>query len=220
MILLVDNFDSFSHNLGRYLTLLGQTVRIARNDAVNAARVERMRPEAIVLSPGPCTPKEAGGCLDLVRQFHTRLPILGICLGHQVIVEALGGRVVQSNQPIHGRASMIMHDGAGVFARVPNPTSVGRYHALIAEAASLPESLQVSARTEDGTIMAVRHRALPVIGLQFHPESILTDCGFDYLANFLRMAGLDVRRPRTDRNRARNGARSTAEFAPPRPVTF
>ena len=219
MILLVDNFDSFAHNLGRYLTLLGQTVQVVRNNAISADQVESMRPRALVLSPGPGTPRAAGCCISLVQRFENKLPILGVCLGHQAIVEALGGRIVRSERPVHGRASVIEHDGRGVFADIPNPTLVGRYHSLIASH-KVPASLHVSARTGDGVIMAVQHVARPVIGLQFHPESILTDNGLAILANFLDIAGLDVDRHETEHDRSQGTGPSSQWTVSGRPVTF
>jgi anthranilate synthase component 2 len=192
MILLIDNYDSFVHNLARYLRRLGQTTRVVRNTAIDTAGVRALRPEAIVLSPGPCAPRQAGCSLDVVRELHAGLPILGVCLGHQAIAEALGGRVVRAGEPVHGRSFPIRHDGRGVFAGLPQPIIGCRYHSLVVEEQSLPDCLEVSARTDDGTIMALRHRRLPVVGLQFHPESILTDMGYALLAGFLRMAGLAV----------------------------
>jgi anthranilate synthase/aminodeoxychorismate synthase-like glutamine amidotransferase len=192
MILLIDNYDSFVYNLARYLRRLGQTTHVVRNSAIDLAGVRALRPEAIVLSPGPCAPRQAGCSLELVRQLHTRLPILGVCLGHQTIAEALGGRVVRGREPVHGRSFPIYHDGRGVFEGLPRPIIGCRYHSLVVEEDSLPDCLEVSARTEDGTIMGLRHRRLPVVGLQFHPESILTDCGYALLAGFLRLAGLAV----------------------------
>jgi len=151
-----------------------------------------MRPDAVVLSPGPGRPSEAGGSVEVVRRLHTTLPMLGVCLGHQAIAAAFGGRVVRSGEPVHGRASVIQHDGRGIFAGLGGPLVAARYHSLVVEEASLPACLEVSARTEDGTVMALRHRDFPLEGLQFHPESILTDTGFPLLAGFLRRAGLDT----------------------------
>jgi len=190
MILVIDNYDSFVFNLARYLQRLGQTTRVVRNTAIDPATVRRLRPAALVLSPGPCAPQQAGCSLALVREFREELPILGICLGHQTIAEALGGRIVRAREPVHGRASPIYHDGRGIFAGLPSPISAGRYHSLVVEEASLPACLEVCARTADGTIMALGHRQRPVVGLQFHPESILTEAGYALLAAFLRMAGL------------------------------
>ncbi|MFZ5830799.1 MAG: anthranilate synthase component II [Planctomycetota bacterium] len=192
MILLIDNYDSFAHNLGRYLRRLGQEVHVARNDRVAPADVESMLPAAIVISPGPCTPREAGCAMELVRTFHWRIPILGVCLGHQVIAEALGGRIVRAREPMHGRASMIDHDGRGIFLGIESPIRAGRYHSLAVDEAGLPPELEVTARSADSTPMAIRHRELPLIGLQFHPESILTEHGYQLLANFLRLAQISV----------------------------
>jgi len=171
---------------------LGQVTRVVRNDAIDVAAVRPMRPAAVVISPGPCTPDQAGVSLDLVRALHAELPILGVCLGHQAIAAALGGRIVAAREPMHGRASLIHHDGHGVFAGLDNPLSACRYHSLVVEESSLPEDLEVSARAEDGTVMALRHRRLPLVGVQFHPESILTTGGYQLLANFLELAGIPV----------------------------
>ena len=192
MILVIDNYDSFVFNLARYLQRLGHQTLVARNAAIGAAQVRAMRPEAMVLSPGPCAPEQAGRSLELVRELYAELPILGVCLGHQIIAEALGGRVVRAAEPVHGRSSKVFHDGRGVFAGIASPIVAARYHSLVAEGSSLPPELEVCARTEDGTIMAIRHRQLPVVGLQFHPESILTESGYALLAGFLRLAGLPV----------------------------
>lgn len=192
MILLIDNYDSFVHNLARHFQQLGQATAVLRNDAVDVECTLAMQPEAIVLSPGPCTPNEAGCSLDIVRQFHQTVPILGVCLGHQTIAAALGGQIVRANEPMHGRTSEIFHDGRGVFGDLPAPLTACRYHSLVAEESSLPECLEVSARTADGTVMAIRHRNRPLVGVQFHPESILTTGGYSLLANFLRLAGLSV----------------------------
>jgi anthranilate synthase/aminodeoxychorismate synthase-like glutamine amidotransferase len=192
MLLLIDNYDSFVYNLARYFQRLGHATHVVRNTAIDAAGVRAISPEAIVLSPGPCTPRQAGCSLQLVREFHTERPILGICLGHQTIAEALGGRIIPAREPVHGRCSAIRHDGRGVFAGLPQPIVACRYHSLVVEESTLPACLEVSARTDDGAIMALRHRNLPVVGLQFHPESILTETGYAILANFLRTAGLSV----------------------------
>jgi anthranilate synthase/aminodeoxychorismate synthase-like glutamine amidotransferase len=192
VILLIDNYDSFVYNLARYLGRLGHETRVVRNTAIDVAGVQAQGPEAIVLSPGPCTPRQAGCSLSVVRELHRAVPILGVCLGHQAIAEALGGRVVRAAEPVHGRTSSIRHDGRGVFQDLPNPIVGCRYHSLVVDEATLPECLEVSARIEDGTVMALRHRKLPVVGLQFHPESILTDVGYRLLAGFLRVAGLPV----------------------------
>jgi anthranilate synthase/aminodeoxychorismate synthase-like glutamine amidotransferase len=192
MILVIDNYDSFVHNLARYFQRLGHQTHVARNTALDAAQVRAMRPDAMVLSPGPCAPRQAGRALELVRQLYAELPILGVCLGHQIIAEALDGRVVRAAEPVHGRSSKVFHDGRGVFAGLPSPIVAARYHSLVVQESSLPAELEVCARTEDGSIMAIRHRQLPVVGLQFHPESILTESGYALLAGFLRLAGLPV----------------------------
>ncbi len=192
MILLIDNYDSFVHNLARYFRRLGQTTQVVRNTEIDVAGVEAMCPEAVVLSPGPGTPQRAGCSVEVVRCLHTRLPMLGVCLGHQAIVEALGGRIIRSGVPMHGRSSAVHHDSRGVFAGLESPIVAARYHSLVVDEACLPACVEVSARTEDGTVMGIRHRELPLVGLQFHPESILTDLGFSLLAGFLRRAGLEV----------------------------
>ena len=192
MILLIDNYDSFVHNLARYFEQLGQRTIVVRNDAIDVARVRGMQPDAIVLSPGPCRPQQAGRSIELVRQLYREIPILGVCLGHQIIAEAFGAQIVRSPHPMHGRASRIRHNEQGVFAGLPDPLAVGRYHSLVVDEKTLPDELQVTARTPEGTVMAIAHRKRPVIGLQFHPESILTDCGYEILAGFLRIAGMTV----------------------------
>jgi anthranilate synthase/aminodeoxychorismate synthase-like glutamine amidotransferase len=190
MILLIDNYDSFVYNLARYFERLGHSTRVIRNTAIDPVGVGRLRPSAVVLSPGPCAPERAGCSLELVRTLAEELPMLGICLGHQTIAEAFGGRVIRAREPVHGRGSWVRHNGRGLFAGLPNPLMAGRYHSLVVDEASLPGCLEVTARTDDGTIMAIEHRELPIVGLQFHPESILTECGYPLLANFLRRAGL------------------------------
>ena len=190
MILLIDNYDSFVHNLARYFRRLGQTTQVIRNDQITAAEALALKPEAIVLSPGPCTPAEAGCSLALVRQAAGRVPLLGVCLGHQAIAAAFGGRVVRAGVPVHGQASPILHAGEGLFSGLPSPLAVGRYHSLVVEEATLPHELCVTARLADGTIMALAHRRWPIWGVQFHPESILTEGGYVLLTNFLALAGL------------------------------
>lgn len=190
MILLVDNYDSFVHNLARYLRRLGQETAVVRNDQITVEGIRRGGFRAVVLSPGPCGPAEAGVSLAAVRDLQDELPILGICLGHQTIGEALGGRVVRATEPRHGRTSMVEHDGTSVFAGLPSPFQACRYHSLVVERSTLPSFLRATAWTDDGTIMGLAHRDRPVVGVQFHPESILTEHGYDLLANFLRIAGL------------------------------
>lgn len=192
MILLIDNYDSFTYNLYQYLTELGADVLVRRNDAVTVADAAALAPDGIVISPGPCTPREAGVSVPLIRELAGSVPILGVCLGHQAIAEAFGGRVVRAPRLMHGKTSLIYHDGQGIFSGLPCPFVATRYHSLIAEEASLPETLEVSARSEDGLIMGLRHRSLLVEGVQFHPESILTEVGKELLRNFLEI--VEVRR--------------------------
>ncbi|MFH1159273.1 MAG: aminodeoxychorismate/anthranilate synthase component II [Pseudomonadota bacterium] len=188
MILLVDNYDSFVYNLSRYAGQLGKRRLVVRNDAVSLVEIIRDPPRAIILSPGPCTPAEAGVCLPLIREFHQAIPILGVCLGHQCIGEAFGGRTVRAEKPVHGKASLIDHNGEGLFQGLPQLFRGGRYHSLVTE---LPADapLEVTARVQgQGTIMAMRHKRYPVFGLQFHPESVLTEHGLDLLRNFFTIA--------------------------------
>ena len=183
MILIIDNYDSFVHNIARYFVELGQEVNLRRNDEVSDAD---LKAEAIVISPGPCTPQEAGASLDIVQKFSGRIPILGICLGHQVIGEVFGGRVVRAQHPMHGDSSEIDHSGEGLFAGIPQKFSAGRYHSLIVEQLEKTD-LDVTARSGDGAIMALQHKSHPTFGVQFHPESILTEHGYDLLRNFLKV---------------------------------
>ena len=192
-VVLVDNYDSFTRNLADALAQLGADVAVVRNDAASAARVLRARPRAIVLSPGPHAPAQAGICLELLRRAPASLPILGVCLGHQAISEAFGGRVVRARVPVHGRALPVRHAGVGVLAGCPRPFLAARYHSLVVEASSLRAPLEATAWSDDGEVMALRHRARPVEGVQFHPESFLTPAGPRILANFLRGAGLASR---------------------------
>ena len=185
MLLLIDNYDSFTYNLAQYFGELGAKVRVVRNDAIDVAGIEALAPGRIVVSPGPCTPDRAGVSLPLIGAFAGRVPILGVCLGHQAIGQAFGGRIVHALRVMHGKVSEIRHRGAGVFRGLPDPLRVGRYHSLAIERASLPECLEITAEAEDGEIMGVRHRALPVEGVQFHPESVLTEQGHALLKNFL-----------------------------------
>lgn len=190
MILMIDNYDSFTYNVVQYLGELQADVRVVRNDEVSIADIEAMAPEKIVISPGPCTPNEAGVSVPVVEVFAGRIPLLGICLGHQSIGQAFGGKIVRARQVMHGKTSLIYHDDRGVFRGLGNPFEATRYHSLVIEKASLPDCLEVSAwtRAEDGEpdeIMGVRHRSLAVEGVQFHPESILTEYGHDLLRNFL-----------------------------------
>lgn len=190
MIYLIDNYDSFVHNLARYLRLLGQETLVVRNDQTSVQQIADAKPDAIVISPGPCAPQQAGCCLEVVRRLHDRFPMLGVCLGHQVIAEAFGGEVVRATTPAHGCGSLVQHHGTGVFTGLPSPLRVGRYHSLIAESQSLPDCLHVDATLADGTIMAFSHRQFPLLGWQFHPESVLTQCGYEMLISFLQQSGV------------------------------
>ena len=188
MIFVLDNYDSFTYNLVQYLGELGERVEVARNDKVSVADVAALRPEAIVVSPGPCTPREAGISVDLLARLGPHIPTLGVCLGHQCIGEAFGGRVVRAPEIMHGKTSLIYHTGQGVFEGLPNPFEAIRYHSLIVEKSSLPAALITTAQTGSGLIMGLRHRAFPIEGVQFHPESIMTAVGKDLLRNFLARA--------------------------------
>ena len=187
-LLLIDNYDSFTYNLVQAFLILGAEVEVYRNDAIDLAAAEALAPTHLCISPGPGTPAQAGVSIAMIRAFAGRIPVLGVCLGHQSITEAFGGRVVRAGRLMHGKTSMIEHDGAGVFAGIANPCEVGRYHSLIAEPASLPAELLVSARTAEGEIMGLRHRHLPIEGVQFHPESVLSPDGPAMLGNFLNFA--------------------------------
>ncbi len=187
MILVIDNYDSFTYNLVQYLGELGAEIQVRRNDQVTLEEIERMAPGRIVLSPGPKTPNEAGICLDLIKEFSSRTPILGVCLGHQAIGQAFGGKVVRAPVIMHGKTSLVRHDGKSLFAGLPNPFPATRYHSLIVERESLPEALEVTATSPDGLIMGLRHKEMKVEGVQFHPESVLTEPGKKLLANFLEL---------------------------------
>ena len=186
MLLMIDNYDSFTFNLVQYLGELGADVHVYRNDAITLDQVEAWAPEHIVLSPGPCTPAEAGITVPLIRRFAGRIPLLGVCLGHQAIGAAFGGKVVRAAKVMHGKLDAVTHDGRGVFAGLPSPFDVTRYHSLAIERATCPPCLEVSATADDGEIMGVRHREFAVEGVQFHPEAILTEHGHALLANFLK----------------------------------
>ncbi|MBI5189713.1 MAG: aminodeoxychorismate/anthranilate synthase component II [Nitrospirae bacterium] len=187
MLLMIDNYDSFTYNLVQYLGELGEELRVYRNDKITLAEIEAMKPEGIIISPGPCTPKEAGVSVDTIKQFAGVFPILGVCLGHQSIGEAFGGDVIRAERLMHGKTSMIYHDGGTIFHGLPNPFVATRYHSLIIKRETIPDCLEISAWTKEGEIMGVRHREMLVEGVQFHPESILTTSGKDLLRNFLRM---------------------------------
>jgi anthranilate synthase component II len=206
MIVLIDNYDSFTFNLVHFLGELGAPARVHRNDKITSAAVLAADPDAIVLSPGPCTPKDAGICLDLIAAVAGKIPILGVCLGHQAIGEAFGGKVVRAPTPVHGKLSLIRHDGAGLFRGINAPFQATRYHSLVVERASLPADLTVTADTADGLIMALAHQRLPVHGVQFHPESIASEHGHLMLKNFLDIAASW---------NAASGRRADRQSAPP-----
>lgn len=187
MILVIDNYDSFVHNLARYAELSGGQTHVVRNDQIDIESVRSLNPKSIILSPGPCTPDEAGICIPLIQEFGSRIPILGVCLGHQAIGQAYGGETIRAERPLHGQATSIHHEGKGLFKNLPSPMEVGRYHSLITDI-DLSDNLKITAQTDAGTIMAISHKTHPVYGVQFHPESILTPHGLDIMANFFALA--------------------------------
>jgi len=190
MILMIDNYDSFTYNLVQYLGEMGQQLRVYRNDKITIEEIEAMKPDKIVISPGPCTPTEAGISLEVIAHFAGKVPILGVCLGHQSIGQAFGGEVVRAGRLMHGKTSLIHHDGEGVFKDVPNPFEATRYHSLLVRRESIPSCLKITAETDEREIMGLRHREYPIEGVQFHPESILTPDGKKILANFVSAKGL------------------------------
>jgi anthranilate synthase component 2 len=190
MILVVDNYDSFTYNLVHYLAELGAETKVVRNDDLTAAEAWALKPEAILLSPGPCAPDQAGICLALIDSAPLDMPILGVCLGHQAIGQAMGGEVIRAKTVMHGKTSPITHEGKGLFKGLPSPFTATRYHSLAVRRETLPDSLEVTAWTEDGEIMGFQHRTRPIQGVQFHPDSIATEQGHDMLANFLDLAGV------------------------------
>jgi anthranilate synthase/aminodeoxychorismate synthase-like glutamine amidotransferase len=185
MLLLLDNYDSFTYNLYQYLSELGAEIEVRRNDQVTLDEIELMQPDFIVISPGPCTPNEAGLSCQIIETFGPRIPLLGVCLGLQAIGQVYGGRVIRAPEPMHGKTSLMYHQGQGVLRNLPQPFEAIRYHSLIVERSTLPDELEITAETADGLIMGLRHRVYPVEGVQFHPESILTSVGKDLLRNFL-----------------------------------
>jgi len=187
MLLMIDNYDSFTYNLVQYFGELGQDLKVYRNDKITISEIEKMNPDRIVISPGPCTPKEAGISIDVIRHFTGKIPILGVCLGHQSIGDAFGGDVIRAPYLMHGKTSMIHHDGRTIFAGLPNPFEATRYHSLIIRRETMPAVLEISAWTEDGVVMGVRHKQHKLEGVQFHPESILTGVGKNLLQNFLKL---------------------------------
>ncbi len=219
MILLIDNYDSFVFNLARYFERLGQETHVVRNDAIDAAGVRELAPQAIILSPGPCTPKEAGCSLEVVRELWRAIPMLGVCLGHQTIAAAFGANIVRAPEPMHGRTSSVTHNETGLFESLPNPLTVCRYHSLVVDVDTLPRELEVTSRTADDVVMGLQHRDVPVVGVQFHPEAILTDHGFQLLANFLKLVGQPtglLPEPRSERL----PSPAPQQSLPTAPVTF
>jgi len=186
MLLMIDNYDSFTYNLVQYFAELGEDVVVHRNDEITVGQIEKMNPQHIVVSPGPCTPNEAGVSVAVIQHFAGKIPVLGVCLGHQSIGQAFGGKIVHARQLMHGKTSLIHHHNTSVFTGLPNPFTATRYHSLVIERETLPDCLKITAWTDDGEIMGVRHKTLPVHGVQFHPESILTEYGHDMLKNFLQ----------------------------------
>jgi anthranilate synthase/aminodeoxychorismate synthase-like glutamine amidotransferase len=189
MILMIDNYDSFTFNIVQYLGQMGEDVRVYRNDKITLEEIKKLKPAAIFLSPGPCSPRDAGITVDVVLNFYTEVPIMGICLGHQSIGFAFGGDVIRAERIMHGKTSLIKNDGKTIFAGLPNPFTAGRYHSLIVKRETLPDCLEISADTEDGEIMGLRHKQYPVEGIQFHPESVLTPQGKRIIKNFLKYTG-------------------------------
>ena len=187
MVFVLDNYDSFTYNLVQYIGECGHECVVRRNDQTTTDEIAALRPSHVLVSPGPCTPREAGISIDVIKRFAGKVPVLGVCLGHQALGEAFGGKVVRAAKLMHGKTSAIQHDGKTIFREVPSPMTATRYHSLIVEEQSLPKELEVSARSEDGTIMGLRHKSVPVEGVQFHPESILTDHGKRLIANFLKI---------------------------------
>ncbi|AIG24542.1 aminodeoxychorismate/anthranilate synthase component II [Brevibacillus laterosporus] len=185
MIIMIDNYDSFTYNLVQFVGELGEELRVFRNDKITLEEIENMNPDYLMISPGPCTPNEAGISMDVVRHFAGKIPIFGVCLGHQSIGQVFGGKIVRADRLMHGKTSEVLHDGKTIFASIPSPFQAARYHSLVIQEESIPEELEITARTPEGEIMAIRHRELPIEGVQFHPESIITQYGKQMLENFL-----------------------------------
>lgn len=197
MLLMIDNYDSFTYNLVQFLGELGAEIKVVRNNRINIPQIEALAPKRIVISPGPCTPKEAGISMDVIRRFAGKIPILGICLGHQCLGQVFGARIVRASRLVHGKTSAIYHSSKGVFAGLPSPFKATRYHSLLVERQTLPECFEITAETKEGEIMGLRHRTIPYLeGVQFHPESIMTEYGHELLANFLRYR-IDLERGNT-----------------------
>jgi anthranilate synthase/aminodeoxychorismate synthase-like glutamine amidotransferase len=187
MILMIDNYDSFTYNLVEYLKMLKRDVKVVRNDQITIEEIKEMKPSIIVISPGPCTPKEAGVSESIIKELKGEFPILGICLGHQAIAEVFGAKIIKANEPVHGKVSEIVHNGIGVFKGLNNPLKVTRYHSLIVERDTLPDELEITAETDIGEIMGIKHKLYPIEGVQFHPEALLTEQGLELLNNFLKV---------------------------------
>ncbi len=186
MIVMIDNYDSFTYNLVQYLGEMGEDLRVFRNDAITVEEVEALKPDKVIISPGPCTPNEAGISVPLIKALAGKVPLLGVCLGHQSIGQAFGGDIVRAGRLMHGKTSPILHDGKGVFAGLPSPFEATRYHSLVIDRATMPDCLEITAETEQGEVMGVRHKTLPIEGVQFHPESVLTEHGKELLRNFVK----------------------------------
>ncbi|SHE46410.1 anthranilate synthase component II [Alkalibacter saccharofermentans] len=189
MILMIDNYDSFTYNLVQYIECIGPKVNVARNDKITVEEIRELKPDVIVISPGPGRPEDAGISLELVKEFKGEIPILGICLGHQTIAQAFGGKIVTARQPVHGKVNEVAHNGKGIFNGIKNPLKVTRYHSLVVERDTLPDLFEITCETDEGEIMGIRHKSLPVEGIQFHPEAILTEMGMELLRNFWEMQG-------------------------------
>jgi len=189
MILMIDNYDSFTYNLVQYLGEMGEDLRVFRNNKITIEEIEELKPDRILISPGPCTPNEAGISVDTIKHFGGKVPIFGVCLGHQSIGHAFGGNIIRAGRLMHGKTSMIQHDGKGIFEGIPNPFRAIRYHSLLIERSSIPSCLEITAETDQGEIMGVRHKEMAIEGVQFHPESVLTEHGKDLLRNFVKMQG-------------------------------